>query len=83
LSGGTFGRHRRPSTGFSAVVRPFGAGEKLFGKTEEVEEKAANDEATEHGIQKARNGKAAPDEEAHDDKEIKPVFLKGLFRQVQ
>jgi hypothetical protein len=46
LSGGTLGRHRRPSTGFSAVIRPFGA-EKLFGKTEEVDENTANDEATE------------------------------------
>ena len=83
LSGGTFGRHRRPSTGFSAVVRPFGAGEKLFGRTDEVEENTANDEATEHGVPKARNGKAAHDEEVHDDKEIKPIFLKGLFRQVK
>ena len=78
LSGGTLGRHRRPSTGFSAVVRPFGA-EKVFGRTEEVDENTANDEA-EHGAAKLRNGKAGPDEEVHDDKEIKPVFLKGLFR---
>jgi len=83
LSGGTFGRHRRPSTGFSTVPRPFGAGEKLFGKTEEVEENTGNDETTEHGIPKASNGKAALDEEVHDDKEIKPIFLKGLFRQVK
>ena len=79
LSGGTFGRHRRPSTGFSAVTRPFG-GEKLFGKTEEVEENTTNDEATEHGAARASNGKIAPDEEVNDDKEIKPIFLKGLFR---
>jgi hypothetical protein len=32
------------------------------------------------GAAKARNGKVAPDEEVHDDKEIKPIFLKGLFR---
>ena len=79
LSGGTLGRHRRPSTGFSAVARPFGI-EKSFGKTEEVDENAANDEATERGAAKARNGKVAPDEEVHDDNEIKPIFLKGLFR---
>lgn len=79
LSSGTFGRHRRPSTGFSTITRPFG-GEKLFGRTEEVDENAANDQATEHGAAKARNGKAAPDEEVQDDKEIKPFFLKGLFR---
>ena len=80
LSGGTLGRHRRPSTGFSAVTRPFGGGEKPFGKTEEVDENTANAQATEHGAAKARNGKVAPDEEVHDDKEIKPIFLKGLFR---
>ena len=79
LSGGTLGRHRRPSTGFSTVIRPFGA-EKLFGKTEEVEENAVDDEATEHGAAKAKNGKVASDEEVHDDKDIKPIFLKGLFR---
>lgn len=79
LSGGTFGRHRRPSTGFSTVVRPFGA-EKSFGKTEEVDENTTNDDATGHGASKAKNGKVTPDEEVHDDKEIKPIFLKGLFR---
>ena len=79
LSGGTLGRHRRPSTGFSTVIRPFGA-EKSFGKTEEVDENTANDEATGHGAAKAKNGKVAPDEEIYDDKDIKPVFLKGLFR---
>jgi len=79
LSGGTLGRHRRPSTGFSNVTRPWG-GEKLFGKTEEVDENTANDETMQHGAAKARNGKVAPDEEIHDDREIKPVFLKGLFR---
>ena len=76
LSGGTLGRHRRPSTGFSAVPRPFGA-DKSFGKTEEVDENTANDGGSEHGAAKARNGKVASDEE---DKEIKPLFLKGLFR---
>ena len=79
LSGGTLGRHRRPSTGFSAVTRPFGV-EKSFGKTEEVDEDINNDDATEHGAARARNGKVVPDEEIHDDKEIKPIFLKGLFR---
>lgn len=79
LSGGTLGRHRRPSTGFSAVTRPFGA-EKSFGRTEEVDENTNNDDATGDGAARARNGKVAPDEEVHDDKEIKPIFLKGLFR---
>lgn len=79
LSGGTLGRHRRPSTGFSTVIRPFGV-EKSFGKTEEVDENTVNDEAAVHGAAKAKHGKAAPDEEVHDDKEIKPIFLKGLFR---
>ena len=79
LSGGTLGRHRRPSTGFSAVVRPFGV-EKSFGKTEEVDENTAIDGAMDHGAVKAKNGKIATDEEMNDDKEIKPIFLKGLFR---
>ena len=79
LSGGTLGRHRRPSTGFSAVVRPFGV-EKSFGKTEEVDENTAIDGAMDHGAVKAKNGKIATDEEMNDDKEIKPLFLKGLFR---
>lgn len=82
LSGGTLGRHRRPSTGFSAVTRPFGA-EKSFGKTEEIDEGTTNDNATEHGAAKARNGRVAADEEVQDDKEIKPIFLKGLFRWVK
>ena len=79
LSGGTLGRHRRPSTGFSTVIRPFGA-EKSFGKTEEVDEHTANDGGVDHGAITVKNGKAAPDEEVQDDKEIKPIFLKGLFR---
>ena len=79
LSVGTLGRHRRPSTGFSTVIRPFGA-EKSFGKTEEVDEHTANDEGVDHGAITVKNGKAAPDEEVQDDKEIKPIFLKGLFR---
>lgn len=79
MSGGTLGRHRRPSTGFSAVIRPFGA-EKSFGRTEEVDEGAANDEAMDRGTAKGKNGRVASDDEVHDDKEIKPIFLKGLFR---
>ena len=79
LSGGTLGRHRRPSTGFSSVPRPFGA-EKSFGRTEEVDENIVNDDTVAAGAAKARNEKVAQDEEVHDDKEIKPFFLKGLFR---
>lgn len=82
LSSGTVGRNRRPSTGLSTVARPFGA-EKWFSKTEEVDENTAPDGATEHGAAKAKNGEVAADEEVHDDKEIKPVFLKGLFRSVK
>ena len=82
LSGGTVGRHRRPSTGFSTVIRPFGI-EKPFGKTEEVDENAVDDGEMGHGVAKAKNGKLAPDEEVQDDKDIKPVFLKGLFRSVE
>jgi len=35
--------------------------------------------ATERGAAKAGNGKVSPDEDIQDDKDIKPIFLKGLF----
>ncbi|KAF7986947.1 hypothetical protein HWV62_12763 [Athelia sp. TMB] len=76
--GGSVGRTRRPSTGYSLTGRP-PAGK--FGRTEEVDEN--KEEA-------AEDGEDAPAED-HDEsygeegerhaneKDFKPVFLKGLF----
>ncbi|EIN06534.1 Pkinase-domain-containing protein [Punctularia strigosozonata HHB-11173 SS5] len=70
LSGGTIGRHRRPSTGFShGTARP---NKEPFGRMEEepegMEEEAQPPTDTEAG--------ALSEGEI---KEAKPVFLKGLF----
>ena len=73
--GGTIGRHRRPSTGNSYNAKPLG--ERLFGRTEEEDEQAVHEEPV------AENGageEPKDDELQGDDKEFKPVYLKGLFR---
>ena len=81
--GGTIGRHRRPSTGNSYTAsKPLG--ERLFGRTEEEDEQlTAENGAREeplgaNGVEDAVPG----DESQGEDKEFKPVFLKGLFRYV-
>ena len=81
--GGTIGRHRRPSTGNSyASAKPLG--ERLFGRTEEEDEQqTAENGAREeppgaNGVEDVAQG----DESQGEDKEFKPVFLKGLFRYV-
>lgn len=74
--GGSVGRHRRPSTGFGNSTRP--SGDKRFSRTEEEDEAAIEQE----------NGNGASQENGHnkeegnpqDEKDFKPVFLKGLFR---
>jgi hypothetical protein len=77
LSGGSVGRHRRPSTGFSASSKPLG--DKIFGRTEEEDEAGVE---SENGIGTTQtNGYNKGHEEVpQDDKDFKPVFLKGLFR---
>ncbi|KAL0569877.1 Serine/threonine-protein kinase [Marasmius crinis-equi] len=82
LSGGTIGRHRRPSTGYGGGSRPLA--DRLFSKTEE-EKDAEMAEAREEESQN-RNGAADEhgdgDHEEDDgkgDKDFKPVYLKGLF----
>ena len=73
-AGGTIGRHRRPSTGYGTSTRPMGG---MFGRTEEEEE------TKELGVVgTAVNGETYGQEgERHtNEKDFKPVFLKGLFR---
>lgn len=75
--GGTIGRHRRPSTGNAyGYSKPLG--ERLFGKTEEEDEQqTANEQSPgENGAGEVNNDEAL----AGEDKEFKPVYLKGLFR---
>ncbi|KAF9050634.1 Pkinase-domain-containing protein [Hymenopellis radicata] len=79
VSGGTIGRHRRPSTGFSG--RPM---EKLFAsRTEEADEMSERREDQPEPQTAPLNGTHVPEEsqdEAHGhEKDFKPVFLKGLF----
>ncbi|KAH9895931.1 Pkinase-domain-containing protein [Cubamyces lactineus] len=75
--GGTIGRHRRPSTGNSyGYAKPFQ--DRLFGRTDEEDEYvAAEDEDAqgENGVEDVPKG----EESQGEDKEIKPVYLKGLF----
>lgn len=78
---GSVGRHRRPSTGFSSTGRPLG--DRLFGRTDEEDEHAEQDEnepptPTANGAEPALE----PAENSADEKEFKPVYLKGLFRCV-
>lgn len=84
--GGTIGRHRRPSTGGYGYTQPRGStGERAFGRTEEVDEQGEaqeQDAEGEHGIMSNgadKETKVAGDHSG-DEKEFKPVFLKGLFR---
>lgn len=67
--GATMGRHRRPSTGQSAIgARPVGVGQ--FGRTEEVEENLEPE---------GFDGRTESDREQHAERDFKPVHLKGLF----
>ncbi|KAJ7773666.1 hypothetical protein DFH07DRAFT_990228 [Mycena maculata] len=85
-SGGTMGRHRRPSTGQNGSARP--KADRLFSKTEEereseVMERPDEEDATDgegegegpHGPEDFRS----EDERHTSEKDFKPVFLKGLF----
>ena len=78
--GGTIGRHRRPSTAQSYTPKPLG--ERLFGRTEEEEEETEQPEGEEtRGQNGTGGGEALKDDEGQgEDKEFKPVYLKGLFR---
>ncbi|KAH9475260.1 Protein kinase kin1 [Psilocybe cubensis] len=86
-SGGTIGRHRRPSTGYGSS-RPIT--ERLFSKNEaekDMAEKREEEEAQDGGQRTGENlGEEGMEEtfreedERHtNEKDFKPVFLKGLF----
>lgn len=85
MTGGSIGRHRRPSTGYGTNVRPSTG---LFARTEEVDEPATvDDEAKTEGDMDALKSKASgrenfkdEDERHTSEKDFKPVYLKGLFR---
>ncbi|KAK6977871.1 Non-specific serine/threonine protein kinase [Favolaschia claudopus] len=78
-SGGTIGRHRRPSTGQQGNgARP--KADKLFVRDEEVLEKTDEEDATDVEAEGERRDEHTDDERHTSDKDFKPVFLKGLFR---
>ncbi|VDB92009.1 unnamed protein product, partial [Peniophora sp. CBMAI 1063] len=77
--GGTLGRHRRPSTGVSSGGGAGAARTAMgrIGRTDEVDEE-------EHARTDVEDLRSAPKEENKDagnetDREMKPVFMKGLF----
>jgi len=84
VTGGTIGRHRRPSTGFGAS-RP--TNDRPFGRTEEENEEAENAEdegsKTDTETLKMSNGQHGVEPSPQSDKDFKPLFLKGLFRYVR
>ncbi len=79
FTSGTIGRHRRPSTGFSTTSRPFG--DRLFGRTDEEEENAEQDEnEPPTPLTNGADTSQQVADQSSDEKEFKPLFLKGLFR---
>ena len=91
VTGGTIGRHRRPSTGYS-TNRPLA--ERLFSKNDqhsspaqgegvaekrEEEEGEAEGDIGDEGLEETFKEE---DERHTSEKDFKPVFLKGLFRCV-
>ncbi|KAI0804686.1 hypothetical protein BC629DRAFT_1663832 [Irpex lacteus] len=78
FTSGTIGRHRRPSTGFSTTSRPFG--DRLFGRTDEEEENAEQDEnEPPTPLTNGADTSQQVADQSSDEKEFKPLFLKGLF----
>ncbi|PPR05012.1 hypothetical protein CVT24_010205 [Panaeolus cyanescens] len=80
--GGTIGRNRRPSTGYStggSSGRPLA--ERLFSRKDEGEIREGGEEEEEAVEGGTVEGESFKDEEERhgNDKDFKPVFLKGLF----
>lgn len=80
--GGSVGRNRRPSTGYGSSTRPM-AGK--FGRTEEEETREHDGEDTaeeeDGGAVNGHDESYGEEGERHiNEKDFKPVFLKGLFR---
>lgn len=72
--GGTFGRMRRPSTGQSGMPKPLS--ERLFGRGAETDTEGPGPgeaPAPEVTFQEE-------DEKVSNEKDFKPIFMKGLFR---
>ena len=80
----SFGRHRRPSTGYSSMSsRPLA--ERLFSRHEPTDLTEKREEEEEDIADKIVNGEETfreEDERHTTEKSFKPVFLKGLFRYV-
>ncbi|KAI0821802.1 Pkinase-domain-containing protein [Trametes gibbosa] len=76
--GGTIGRHRRPSTGNSYGF-PKPLPDRLFGRMDEEEEHA--ERAENEGLPGENGGEDVQkgEESQGEDKDFKPVYLKGLF----
>ena len=78
----TFGRHRRPSTGYNSISsKPLA--ERLFSRHEPAEMAEKREEEEEEVGDKIVNGEETfkeEDERHTTEKGFKPVFLKGLFR---
>ncbi|TFY69042.1 hypothetical protein EVJ58_g628 [Rhodofomes roseus] len=71
---GSVGRHRRPSTGYATDFRK-PLTDRLFGRTDEEDEGAEEqDDPASPDAASAR-----PDDGTGDEREFKPVYLKGLF----
>lgn len=86
--GGTFGRHRRPSTGYGSSSSHRPLAERLFSKektTGENEVAEREEDAHARGIEDGTDLEGdeetfkEEDERHTSEKDFKPVFLKGLF----
>lgn len=77
---GSIGRHRRPSTGHGGSVRPMG--DKLFGRTDEEEENAEQEDEPSTPVANGAHSSHQNADNSADEKEYRPVYLKGLFRRV-
>ena len=78
----TFGRHRRPSTGYNSISsKPLA--ERLFSRHEpaDLAEKQEEEEVGDKTVNGEETFKEE-DERHTTEKGFKPVFLKGLFRYV-
>jgi hypothetical protein len=80
----SFGRHRRPSTGYNSMSsKPLA--ERLFSRHEPTDLAEKREEEEEDIGEKTLNGEETfreEDERHTTEKSFKPVFLKGLFRYV-
>ena len=84
-TGGTIGRHRRPSTGYGSS-RPLAdrlfskAGPEVDVREKKEEEDIVDDQRPDITVQDAEETFHEEDERHTSEKDFKPVFLKGLFR---